>query len=285
VARKVTRRRFLKLVLGGAATGGLSTLGGAGYARLVEPHWLAVERVDVPIPDLPASLDGFTIVQLSDLHRGPKVTQEQVAQAVELALQQEAHLVVLTGDYVSVSAEYAASCAESLSPLAASGDVLACLGNHDHWTDADAVAGALADAGITVLRNAAREVADGLWVAAVDDVWERYADLEQALEAVPAGATVVLLAHEPDYADEVAADGRVSLQLSGHSHGGQVRLPFAGPLVLPYLGRKYPAGLYRVGEMWLYVNRGVGLIAPAVRFNCRPEVALLTLRVAGSDRG
>jgi predicted MPP superfamily phosphohydrolase len=234
-------------------------------------------------------------VQLSDLHRGPKVTQEQVSQAMELALRQEAHLVVLTGDYVSVSAEYAPSCAESLSSLTASsgaapprfggaggGNVLACLGNHDHWTDADVVAGALTDVGITVLRNAAREVADGLWVAAVDDVWERYADLEKALEEVPAGVTVVLLAHEPDYADEVAADGRVSLQLSGHSHGGQVRLPFAGPLILPYLGRKYPTGLYRVGKMWLYVNRGVGLIGPAVRFNCRPEVTVLRLRYAAT---
>jgi len=112
----------------------------------------------------------------------------------------------------------------------------------------------------------------------VDDVWERHADLEKALKGVPTGATVVLLAHEPDYADEVAADGRVSLQLSGHSHGGQVRLPFIGPPFLPYLGRKYPAGLYRVGEMWLYVNRGVGLVRPAVRFNCRPEVTLLRLR-------
>ena len=291
VVYKITRRRFLKLMLGSTTAAGLSTLGGVGYARLVEPHWLAVERVDVPIPDLPASLDGFTIVQLSDLHRGPKVTQEQVAQAVELALQQEAHcsversrrsLVVLTGDYVSVSAEYAVSCAESLSPLAASGDVLACLGNHDHWTDANTVARSLTDAGITVLRNAAREVVDGLWVAAVDDVRERYADLEKALEGVPAGVTVVLLAHEPDYADEVAADGRVSLQLSGHSHGGQVRLPLAGPLILPYLGRKYPAGLYRVGDMWLYVNRGVGLIGPAVRFNCRPEVTVLRLRYAAT---
>jgi len=157
--------------------------------------------------------------------------------------------------------------------------VLACLGNHDHWTDADAVAGALSDAGLTMLRNAAREVADGLWVAAVDDVWEQQADLGKALEGAPAGAIIVLLAHEPDYADEVAADGRVSLQLSGHSHGGQVRLPFIGAPFLPYLGRKYPAGLYRVGGMWLYVNRGVGLISPAVRFNCRPEVTLLTLRV------
>ncbi|MEE9616552.1 MAG: metallophosphoesterase [Anaerolineae bacterium] len=267
MTRKITRRRFLKLVLGSTAAAGLSTLGGVGYARLVEPHWLAVERVDVPIPDLPASLDGFTIVQLSDLHRGPKVTQEQVSQAVELALRQEA-------DRPAEPLPRAQAEGRSRRSLV----VLACLGNHDHWTDADAVAGALTDAGITVLRNAAREVADGLWVAAVDDVWERYADLEQALEAVPAGVTIVLLAHEPDYADEVAADGRVSLQLSGHSHGGQVRLPLAGPLVLPYLGRKYPAGLYRVGDMWLYVNRGVGLIGPAVRFNCRPEVTVLRLR-------
>ena len=277
MARKITRRRFLKLVLGGAATAGLSALGGMGYTRLVEPRWLALERVDVPLPGLPASLDGFTIAQLADLHRGPDVTQEDIVLAVELALRQKPDLVVLTGDYVTGSADYAPSCAEALSPLLASGDVLACLGNHDHWTDANAVAGALTGAGLTVLRNAAREVADGLWVAAVDDVWEQHADLERALEGVPAGATVVLLAHEPDYADEVATDGRVSLQLSGHSHGGQVRLPFIGAPLLPYLGRKYPAGLYRVGEMWLYVNRGVGLIAPAVRFNCRPEVTLLRL--------
>lgn len=292
VPRRFTRRRFLRLMLGSTATVGLSALGGACYTTLIEPHWLTLERVDVPIPSLPADLNGFTIAQLSDLHRGPVVAQENVAQAVELALQQQADLIVLTGDYVSRSAKYALSCAEALSPLAASGEkapllvggagggnVLACLGNHDHWTDADAVAKALADAGITVLRNASREVADGLWVAAVDDVWEQHADLDKALKRIPAGATVVLLAHEPDYADEVAADGRVSLQLSGHSHGGQVRLPFVGPPALPYLAHKYHSGRYRVGGMWLYVNRGVGLISPAVRFNCRPEVTLLTLRV------
>ena len=278
------------MTLGSVAAAGLSALGGVGYVTLAEPHWLALERVDVPLPGLPAALDGFTIAQLSDLHRGPEVTQEDVARAVDLTLRQEADLIVLTGDYVTGSADYAPSCAEALSPLATSsrkspprfggagGGVLACLGNHDHWTDADAVAGALADAGLTVLRNAAREVADNLWVAVVDDVWERHADLEKALRGVPSGATVVLLAHEPDYANEVAADERVSLQLSGHSHGGQVRLPFIGAPFLPYLGRKYSAGLYRVGGMWLYVNRGVGLISPAVRFNCRPEVTLLRLR-------
>ena len=275
--KKFTRRYFLKLMLSGAAMAGVSAIGGAGYAALVEPHWLALRRVNVPIPNLPAHLDGFTIAQLSDLHRGPEMTQEHIAQAVELAQRQEADLIALTGDYVSDSADYAASCAEALSPLAASGNALACLGNHDYWTDAEIVAGALSDAGITVLRNVAQEAAAGLWVAAVDDVWERHADLDKALQAIPSGATIVLLAHEPDYADEVATDGRVSLQLSGHSHGGQVRLPLLGPPILPHLAKKYHSGRYRVGQMWLYVNRGVGMISPTVRLNCRPEVTLLTL--------
>lgn len=265
-------------MLGSVAMAGFSVCGGAGYVTRVEPRWLALGHVDVWFPHLPLHLDGFTIAQLSDLHRGPEVSAEEIAQAVRLVLRQEGiALIVLTGDYVSRSAGYAPSCAEALAPLAAS-KVLACLGNHDHWTDADVVAAALTDVGIDVLRNAAQEVADGLWVAAVDDVWERHADLERALGRVPAGATIVLLAHEPDYADTAAADGRMHLQLSGHSHGGQVRLPFLGPLVLPYLARKYSAGLYTVGEMSLYVNRGVGLIAPAIRLNCRPEVTLITLR-------
>jgi predicted MPP superfamily phosphohydrolase len=277
MVRKLTRRDFLRLALGGTATAGLSALGGVAYTTLVEPQWLSLTHVDVPMRGLPAALDGFTIVQLSDLHHGPVTTEEQISRAVDLALQQAADLVVLTGDFVLGSAEYAASCAEALSPLVAGGNILACLGNHDHWTDAGTVAGSLSDAGITLLRNQAQEVADGLWVAAVDDVWEQQADLEAALRAVPQGAATALLAHEPDYADQVARDGRVGLQLSGHSHGGQVRFPFVGPVVLPYLAQKYHAGQYRVGDMWLYVNRGVGTIRPAVRFNCRPEVTLLTL--------
>jgi len=266
-------------MLSSAATVGVSACGGLQYATRIEPHWLALERVEVPIADLPAHLDGFTIVQLSDLHRGPEVTRTDIAQAVDLARQQKTDLVTLTGDYVSGSASYATSCAKALAPLAETSHVVACLGNHDHWTDAHAIAGALVRTGIDVMRNTAREVAEGLRVAAVHDVWEDYADLERALENVPRGATVVLLAHEPDYADAAAADGRMDLQLSGHSHEGQVRVPFLGPPITPYLAEKYKVGLYRVGTIWLlYVNRGVGLIAPAARFNCRSEVTRLTLR-------
>jgi hypothetical protein len=264
--------------LGSTAALGTSAIAGASYAALLEPRWLALERVEVPIDRLSPALDGFTIAQLSDLHRGPDVSAEEIRRAAQLALRQETNLIVLTGDYVSSTADHALSCAQALTPLAEASDVLACLGNHDHWTDASTVAGVLTDAGVMVLRNEARAIREDLWVAAVDDVWERHADLEEALAGIPLGATVILLAHEPDYADVAAADRRVKLQLSGHTHGGQVQLPIVGAPILPYLGQKYPAGRFRVGAMWLYVNRGVGLISPPVRFNCRPEVTLLTLR-------
>jgi uncharacterized protein len=109
-------------------------------------------------------------------------------------------------------------------------------------------------------------------------VWEAKNDLVTALDGIPDDAATVLLAHEPDYADTVAIDQRVSLQLSGHSHGGQVRLPFYGALALPWLGEHYDMGLYDIDGLKLYVNRGVGMIAPYVRFNCRPEITEITLR-------
>jgi predicted MPP superfamily phosphohydrolase len=161
--------------------------------------------------------------------------------------------------------------------------VYAILGNHDHWTDADEVARALQTQPITVLRNAAIPIDRGgarLWIAGVDDVWERHADLDQALRLVPADQATILLAHEPDYAD-LAAQYSVDLQLSGHSHGGQVQLPFFGSPILPYLGRKYPRGLYQIGSLQLYTNRGLGVVSPPVRFNCRPEITLFTLTSMG----
>jgi predicted MPP superfamily phosphohydrolase len=119
-----------------------------------------------------------------------------------------------------------------------------------------------------------------LHIAGVDDVWERQDRLDLVLDRLPAEGGAILLAHEPDFADTSAATGRFDLQISGHSHGGQVIAPFAGPLRLPHLGRKYPLGLYRVGDMLQYTNRGVGMVYPYVRFNCRPEITLFTLRAA-----
>ena len=113
-------------------------------------------------------------------------------------------------------------------------------------------------------------------MAGVDDGWSGQPDLSLALAKMPSEALTILLAHEPDLADRFSMDPRVSIQLSGHSHGGQVRLPLIGAPVLPYLGQKYDQGLYKVNDMWLYTTRGIGLITP-VRINCPPEITEITL--------
>ncbi|MGD1995361.1 MAG: metallophosphoesterase [Anaerolineae bacterium] len=275
---RISRRQFLRRTLGSLGAAALASAGSSVYAHLIEPHWLALRQVEVNLEGLPAHLEGSKLALLADLHRGPHVTQGQVARAVDLAQAGNPDLILLVGDFVSQSAAFIQSCADELARMQAPGGIYACLGNHDHWTNAERVARTLAEvAGIEVLRNQALEVNEGLWLAGVDDVWEQQADLERTLSEVTPDATVLLLAHEPDFADRAAADGRVMLQLSGHSHGGQVHIPLLGPPLLPYLGQRYPAGLYRIGQMQLYVTRGVGLVAPPVRLNCRPEVTLLTL--------
>lgn len=271
----MNRRQFLRLTCSGLMAASAACVSVPAYALLLEPFWLSLERVRIPWKSLLSRPNSLRIAFLSDLHRGPDVEQEHIARAVALARETAPDLVLLGGDFVAGSADYADSCAQELARLRAPLGIYACLGNHDYWTDAERVTAALQRAGVRVLCNEGIEITEGLWVAAVDDVWEGQPSLESALNGMPAGATAILLAHEPDYADTVAADGRVALMLAGHTHGGQVWLPLIGPPILPYLGQRYPAGLYQVGEMALYVTRGVGLIAPRVRFNCRPEVTLI----------
>jgi predicted MPP superfamily phosphohydrolase len=153
------------------------------------------------------------------------------------------------------------------------------LGNHDHWTDPAWVSSTAESYGVTMLSNSAQRLSDaenGLWLVGVDDIWVGAGDLERALGGVPEDSSKLLLVHEPDFADKAARSG-IDLQLSGHSHGGQVRLPLIGAPLLPLWGRRYPIGLQKAQAMWVYTSRGLGLIEPAVRFNCRPEVTLLTL--------
>ena len=160
---------------------------------------------------------------------------------------------------------------------------LAVLGNHDYWTNANAVRSALKACKVIELSNDVYSLSNGsdqLHIAGVDDIWEGQDRLDIVLDKLPQTGAAILLAHEPDYADVSAKTGRFDLQLSGHSHGGQVVLPFIGTPVLPYLGRKYPSGLYRVGMMWQYTNRGVGMARLKVRFNCRPEITVFTLESA-----
>jgi predicted MPP superfamily phosphohydrolase len=263
----------------------LAALGGAAtYAWWGEPNWLKVEQVEIPIARFPAGLNELRVVQLSDLHAGADLPPERLEKAIQITAALEPDLLVMTGDWVTYDAADAIPPTQAVAQLSPPLGSFAILGNHDHWTHADTVASAVESAGITLLRNSHVAIPaneETLWLAGVDDIWVGKHDLEGALAGIPAGVPIILLAHEPDYADTVAADGRVALQLSGHSHGGQVHIPFAGTPVVPYLGTKYVSGLHQLESgMWLYTNRGVGTITPAVRFNCRPEITLITLRSA-----
>lgn len=254
---------------------------------LWEPGHPVAQFLEIRLTRLPESFNGFRIAQLSDIHFGPYMGAGRLQRALRLAQSFEPDLVVFTGDFVSspfgrsngpAGARFAEPCADVIArwkgvPL------VAILGNHDHWNGAAIVAAALMERGIRLLRNESFPVERGrerLWITGVDDVFERKADLPRALSSVAAGETTLLLAHEPDYANLVAKFS-VDLQLSGHSHGGQVRIPGVGPIVLPSLARKYHTGLYRVHDLQVYTSRGLGVISPPVRFNCPPEVGLITL--------
>lgn len=281
---QLTRRGLLKaaarVVAGGIGAGAL----GSVYSTLVEPNWLQVETVRIPLAELHAALQGFKIAHFSDTHFGPFFDHTNAQRVVRMINGLEPDLIVFTGDLVSrLSQGEAELGTRMLRELDAPEGAFAVLGNHDHWTDPGQVADAIEAGAGMLLRNGSRRIerdGGGFWLAGVDDIWEGKQDLDRALEGTTSGEPVILLAHEPDYADRVAADGRVALQLSGHSHGGQVRIPFLGAPVLPYLGQRYPFGLRRVGNLTLYTNRGVGMLAPPVRWNCRPEITEILLEPA-----
>lgn len=256
----------------GIAIAGIATI---AYAFLWEPNWLSVTRVDVRLDRL--SAPGLTIGHLSDLHLGTPAAAARTRRAVQMLMASRPDLVVLTGDFVS--SREGLDMIAVLAPLRAPLGVYAVLGNHDHWIDPDGVEDALARLGIEVLRNrSVRLEIEGhpIWLIGLDDMWNRLSDLETASAGIPPQETRLLLVHEPDFAAKTPP-GRVDLQLSGHSHGGQVRIPFKGALLLPPLGRHYPAGLQWAGTTAVYTNRGLGTVSPHARFHCRPEITLLRL--------
>lgn len=275
----MTRRQFLK-IWAKLAVGGFLAAAGGGYATQAEQTRLTVENIQIPLKNLAPGLEGFKIVQMSDLHLHPYVEISLIRAAVTLSNSLKPDIVVLTGDFVLREVEAVFELAPVLAGLETKYGIFAVLGNHDHWTNAEVVRTGLERSGISVLHNQSKllEANRGkLYLAGVDDGWSGHPDLRAALTDVPANHPTILLAHEPDLVDQFAQDGRVSLQLSGHSHGGQVRLPGIGALVLPYLGKKYDIGLHRVQDTWVYTNRGLGVIWPPVRFNCRPEITEITL--------
>jgi predicted MPP superfamily phosphohydrolase len=283
---RLSRRQ---LVLGGVA-GGFGVLAGAGLAGYeayaVEPFSPQLERISVPVPAGHDDLAGLTIGFLADIHHGPAISEDDVARALRLIGAEQPALILLGGDYVSASPRFAAPVAALLGELVRQAPLggYAVLGNHDCGERGREaiVTDALEQAGIPVLRNAAAKIATGqgeLWIAGVDEAIMAHADPAAAFTAIPAGAAALALWHEPDYAEQTARRGAF-VQLSGHSHGGQVRLPEIGPLFLPKGGERFVMGFNQVAGMPIYTSRGVGVFLPPLRVNCPPEVTLITLVAA-----
>jgi len=285
IGSRLTRRALLKRASWGA---GAAALGLAGYSGLIEPNEVDVTRIDVRIDRLPSAFDQFRIAIISDLHFGPYTGEREISAAVQAANQLQPDMVALLGDFVTepligdrhLGAKHAGPCAKTLSALRSALGSFAVLGNHDYRTNPEFVAEALEANHITLLRNANHAIVRNgarLWLLGVNDAVEASPELERALHGVPANEAKVLLVHEPDYADHASQYG-IDVQLSGHSHGGQIRLPGIHPLWLPEMANKYYRGYYRVHQLQLYTNRGIGTVGVPFRFLAAPEVTLMTLR-------
>ncbi len=275
--RSPARRRFLKI----SATAAVVGLGTPAYAYEVEPAFPKVTRHDIKIAGWPSSAAGLKIGQLSDLHCQDSRAVARTANAVQMLLGQNPDIVFLTGDYISSGQDtnWANAAANALAPLRnVPRGVFAVLGNHDYASGHAAELTALLEqVGFCVLRNRAvpLPMTHNLWIVGMESLSVSAEDPIQAMQGVPADAVKILLIHEPDYADE--APHGFSLQFSGHSHAGQVRVPGLPPLYCPTFGRRYPEGLQQAQNHLVYTTRGVGMMGPQMRFCCPPEVTVLTL--------
>ncbi len=275
----LTRRQFLR---GMAAAGLVGVSGTAAYASLFEIHDYELTETEIFIRELPASFENFRIVQVSDVHHSSLVSLEEVRRVAALAQGAGGDMVVLTGDYTTARRRYIEPCAEALGMLSAPAGVWAVLGNHDHYTDGELTRRALAGRGIGVLDNAHTEIrrgADTLQLAGIDDWSWGYADWARAVGKLDRTRPALLLSHEPEVFDLPETAG-ISLILSGHTHGGQVSLPFVGAPARFLNEFKYLRGLYERAGTQLYVTRGTGVVGLPIRLGARPEIAVLRLRRA-----
>ena len=288
---RLSRRDFLKLIGVAALDLFLLAIGGVGYGFLMEPNSFKLETVRLKLARLARSFSGFRLAQISDLHMGGWMNAARLQHVVDLVIDQKPDTLLITGDFlighsnVEISDQIVNDLVEQLSRLSNSIPSFAVLGNHDYWTNVETVRHVIASSGITDLTNAVSTLKrgqDSLHLCGVDDIWEGVPRLDHVIAQLREDGAAILMAHEPDFADTSAATGRFDLQLSGHTHGGQVVLPFIGPPILPHLGRKYPSGLYQVGEMIQYTNRGVGMARLPIRINCPPEITVFVLESPAS---
>lgn len=256
---------------------GLSKVARSAFAEAAS---LSVEHVEIRLKRLPKRLDGFRIAHLSDIHHSPFTEIGHILEAFRRVNLLAPDAVMLTGDYVSHDREYIGPMAKATGLLESRFGTFACLGNHDHWTDADEVVRSLRSHGVTVLVNEGMRLSTGsgsFWIAGADDYMVGKTDLRSALEGSFPDELKILLAHNPSIARQAARRG-VDLMLSGHTHGGQVKLATGRSRLLG--GRRMTSGLHRRYETQIYVTRGIGTVVLPVRYQCPPEISLIELRRA-----
>lgn len=249
------------------------------FAReaLAEANSITIENVKIKLKRLPKELDGFRLVHLSDIHHSPFTGLEHISRVVEVSNRLKPDMFVLTGDYVSHETEYIAPVAEVLAKLKAEHGIYACLGNHDHWTDAELVTHLFRGEGINLLINEGfRFEARGakFWLAGVDDLMVGKTDVRAALEGSQENEFKLLLAHNPQIVRRAARYG-VDLMLSGHTHGGQVKIRDEEKRILPR--RRLSSGLHRRQHTQIYITRGIGTVVVPIRYQCPPEISLIEL--------
>jgi uncharacterized protein len=288
--KKITRHDFLKLVGIGFIDFCILLGGGLSYSTWFEPRFFRVENIRLELKRLPRVFSGLRVAQISDIHMGGWMNRERLQRVVDLIVAQKPNVLLMTGDFLlgyhftEAARQFLEELSDVLSPLAKLIPSFAVLGNHDYRMNPKAVRQMLSSCGVTDLTNTVFTLTregQHLHLCGVDDVWFGDVRLEDVTARLIDNSAAILLAHEPDFADRSAATGKFDLQISGHTHGGQVVLPFYGPPLLPHLGHKYPSGLYQVGNMFQYTNRGVGMHSLAVRFNCPPEITIFELESVG----
>jgi predicted MPP superfamily phosphohydrolase len=264
------------------ATAGAIAIAGLGHrARHDAPYRPVLERIEIRIPAGLQTPPRLRIGFVADTHLGSVIRPADIDRALALLLAADPDLLLFGGDYVSESPRHITGAASVLGNVASATRFgsLAVLGNHDYANGAARMTSELEKRGIRVLRNESACVGDDtgeFWIAGIDDALLGLPDPAGTFAGIPSGEPAIALWHEPDWAEQVVQFGTL-LQLSGHSHGGQVRLPVVGTVAAPTGGRRFVKGLNLAAGMPVYTTRGTGVYRPPVRFRCPPEVTLVTL--------
>lgn len=255
------------------------------YGSKIEPNWIEVVPIELAIPHLDRAFDEFKIVQISDLHVSYYMPEGRLNRIIKLVNQQQADAIAITGDFITNGKNFDAErLKQKLNLLESKSGILSILGNHDHWwKKMDLLERVLAESKVTNLDNQVYAIERGtqkLFFAGLDDPYWGKPDLQQVIAQLPNDSIAILLVHEPDYIETSAPTHEFVLQLSGHSHGGQIRIPFLEPLILPHGAKKYYAGLDWVEDTITYTNRGLGMTNLPIRLGSRPEITVFTLHGA-----